>query len=109
MPQNQGSKGEKKSLPGPGDDSKGDADDSPPRETTLLDTSTKSLPDADGCRSVSDRSSSPLDVTSSHGDVLADERENAKLVAREGSLGECFIESAFIIILGECMDMCHFS
>lgn len=73
-----------------------------------MDTSTKSLPDADGCRSASDRSSSPLDVTSSHGDVLAEERENAKLVPRDGSLGEFFIESASIMTPILRMDMCHF-
>jgi hypothetical protein len=69
-----------------GEESKADVGDSPPRETILQDTSTKSLPDADGCRSFSDRSSSPLDVTSSHVDVVTEQHE--KLLSRETSVGE---------------------
>lgn len=86
----QSSKGEKKVAPAAsGEEGKGDADESSPRETSMQDTSTKSLPDADGCRSFSDRSSSPLDVTSSHVDVVSEQHE--KLLSRETSVGEFFI------------------
>lgn len=74
------------------DESKGEGggSDSGSREPGILTMRTKSVNEEDR-RSVSDRSSSPLDVTSSHPDILShDDGEKTKVATVDGPAGELF-------------------
>lgn len=97
LTQTQGSK-DKKGTPGSGDESKGeDGSESPSRDPVVPVSTGKLLHEADDRRSISDRSSSPLDVTSSHTDIVShDQMENRKLVAVDGPVGELLIKAAGI-------------